>query len=45
MGAGGITLIYTRVLRLYSLYTQLKLDFIIDVANWLYPYIIPAKLG
>ena len=45
MGAGGTTLIYTRVFRLYGLYTQLKSDFIVDIANWLYPYMTPAKLG
>ena len=45
MGAGGTTLIYTKVFRLYSLYTQLKLNFIIGVTNWLYLYITPTKLG
>ena len=37
-GAGGMTLVYTRVFRLYGLYTQLKSDLIVDVADWLYPY-------
>ena len=44
-GAGGTTLIYTKVFRLYSLYTQLKLDFIVNIADWLYPYITPAESG
>ena len=44
-GAGGTTLIYTKIFRLYGLYTQLKLDLIIDVANWLYSYVTPAELG
>ena len=44
-GAGGTTLIYTKAFRLYSSYTQLKSDFIVDVADWLYPYITPTELG
>ena len=44
-GAGGITLIYTRVFKLYGLYTQLKSNLIIDVTDWLYPYTIPTELG
>ena len=32
-GVGGTTLIYTRVFRLYSLYTQLKLNLIVNVAD------------
>ena len=45
IGVGRTTLVYTRVFKLYGLYTQLKLDLIVDVADWLYPYITPAKLG
>ena len=45
MGAGGTTLIYTRVFRLYGLYTQLKSDFIVDVADWLCLYITFVELG
>ena len=44
-GAGGTTLVYTRVFRLYGLYTQLKSDLTVDVADWLYPYVTPAELG
>ena len=44
-GAGGTTLVYTRVFRLYSPYTQLKSDLIVNVADWLYPYITPAESG
>ena len=44
-GAEGMTLIYTRVFKLYSLYIQLKLNLIVDVADWFYPYITPAELG
>jgi len=45
MGAGGITLVYTRVFRLYGLYTQLKLDLIVEVVNWLYLYMTLAELS
>ena len=44
-GAGRTTLVYTRVFRLYGLYTQLKSDFVVDVADWLYPYMTPAESG
>jgi len=44
-GARGMTFIYTIVFRLYGLYTQLKSDLIIDVADWLYPYMTPAESG
>ena len=44
-GAGGTALIYTRVFRLYNMYTQLKLNLIVDVADWLYPYMTPAESG
>ena len=44
-GVGGTILIYTKVFRLYSLYTELKLDFIVNNADWLYFYITPIKLG
>ena len=44
-GAEGTTLVYTKVFRLYGLYTQLKLDLIVDVADWLYPYMTPAESG
>ena len=36
---------YTKVFELYSLYTQLKLDLIVDVADQLYPYMTPAESG
>src|SRR6266700_1882928 len=42
-GARGTILVYTRVFRLYGLYTQLKSDLIVDVADWLYPYMISAE--
>ena len=45
IGAGGMTLMYTKVFELYSLYTQLKLDLIVDVADQLYPYMTPAESG
>ena len=32
-GAGETTLLYTRVFRLYGLYTQLKSDLIVGVAD------------
>ena len=44
-GAGETTLIYTRVIRLYGLYTQLTLDLIVNIADWLYPYMTPAESG
>ena len=44
-GAGGMTLIYTRVFRLYGSYTQLKSGLTVDVTNWLYPYMLPAESG
>ena len=40
-----MTFVYTIVFRLYGLYTQLKSDLIIDVADWLYPYMTPAESG
>jgi hypothetical protein len=45
MGAEGTTLVYARVFRLYGLYTQLKSDLIIDVVDWLNPYVTPAESG
>ena len=45
MGAGGTTLIYTKVFRLYGSYTQLKSDLTVDVVDWLYPYVTPAESG
>ena len=44
-GAGGTTLVYARVFRLYGSYTQLKSDLIVDVVDWLYPYMTPAESG